>query len=147
MRTTAAALLLAGLALVPTALLAFPVHAGSAPESELEELMYVLKRHLKGASTALQDPTQEAAALEHIAELQKAALAAKLLAPANLDELPEDERDQHTREFRRDMAKVLGVLVAMEIDVLEGHGDKAMARVVDPLFPMREAAHEKYQSE
>ncbi len=142
MRLLTPALLSAGLVLFLTAL---PARSSAAVDEELEELMYSLKRHLKGAAQALQDPSMEAEALDHIAQLQAAAHAAKVLEPSNLDEIPEGERAQHVRSYRRDMAEVLGVLVDMEIDVLEGRREEAAGKLADPLYKLREAAHEKYQ--
>jgi hypothetical protein len=104
-----------------------------------------LKTHLKGAAMALQNPDDRDAALVHIAELQRLVLLSKLEAPSNLNEVPEEERAEHRASFRRDLALVLREFVEMEIHVLDGETEKAFARVIDPLYPMRETAHEKYQ--
>ena len=138
---------LAALALV-TVLASTPLRQEpeTPSESPVLEAMEGMKTHLKGTAMALQDPAKGAEALEHIAELQRLVLLAKLGSPANLDELPADERDAHRTAFRRDLTLVLEQLVHMELSVLDGKPDEAFARIVKPLYPMREAAHEKYQS-
>lgn len=119
--------------------------ATEAAERPLRAHMEGLKTHMKGTAMALQSPEGRDKALEHIAELQRIVLLAKLEAPSNLGEVAEKERAEHAKDFRRDLTLVLRELAEMEIHVLDGEMEKAFARVVDPLFPMREAAHEKYQ--
>lgn len=114
-------------------------------EAALHGHMEGMKTHLKQTAVAL-GSKDRAQALEHIAELERLVLLAKLEEPSNLSEIGAAEQPDHITSFRRDLALVLGVLVEMEVDVLDGRFDDARARVVDPLFPMRETAHEKYQA-
>ena len=137
----------ASLALV-TLLVSLPLGQEPATPAAptLLEHMGGMKTHMKGAAMALQDPAKKSEALHHIAELQRLALLSKLEAPSNLEEIPEGERDAHTTSFRRDLVLVLREFVEMELSVLDGKPQEAFARVVKPLYPMREAAHDKYQS-
>ena len=119
-----------------------------APASEggvLLEHMKGLKKNLKGVAMSLQKSDSKQV-LHHIAEMQRLVLLAKLEAPANLEEKPEDERESHSTEFRKDMIGLLQELAGMEIEVLDGELEKAFGRVTGSLYRLREAAHEKYQS-
>ncbi len=137
-------LALAGLCLC----LALPIaNARRVPPSEgpLLELMEGLKEHLKGVAMGLQ-ASDDAATLEHIAEMQRLVLLTKREDPSNLGEQPESKRDSHRAAFRRDLALVLGELAAMEVEVLDGERQEAFGRVTGALFRMREEAHERYQT-
>ncbi len=121
--------------------------ASSTEDERLETAMQALVPSLKALSRSLGDPAQNEASLAALTDMQKQALAAKDTAPANLDEIPEAEREAHTRAFRADMARLLRELCEMEIEVCEGNNDAAKARVRSGLIPLRNASHEKYQKE
>lgn len=131
-----------------TALILSATRPPAVPEQEqpsaLLEAMEGLKTHLKGTAMALQRSSRDEA-LENIAGMQRFVLLAKLEAPADLGEIAEEKREAHRTAFRKDLVLLLKELADMELDVLEGRYKKAFARVVDPLYPLREAAHEKYQ--
>lgn len=128
----------------------------SEEPTPLRAAMEDLKAHLKVVALSLRagaDPTtpQGAAAaeraLEHVAGMQAAALAAKAEAPPEAGELPEAERAAHRTAFRRDLALLLGELADLEVELLEGRRDDAAARIAGSLFQLREASHERYQRE
>ena len=111
----------------------------------LEEAMHGLVDGMKALSKSIGDPASNAASLATLVKMQGHALAAKELAPTNLDETPEKERDALKLAYRADMSRLLQELCAMEIEVCEGENDKAKARVRGKLIPLRNSSHEKYQ--
>ena len=111
----------------------------------LAAAMEEIKTNLKGLAMSLQDSVAQERALKHVAELERHVLSAKLEAPANLEQIAEEERAAHRIAFRRDMARVLGVLAELEVDLLEERHEDAFAKIIGPLYKMREAAHAKYQ--
>ena len=130
---------------LPLLAAARPASAPKAPPAgELLAHMEGLKEHLKGVAMGLQ-AEDEAAVLEHVAEMQRLVLLAKLTTPPNLDQQPEKKRAAHRTAFRRDLALLLEDLVGLELDVLDGKPRKAFKRVTGSLFKLREAAHERYQ--
>lgn len=141
--------------LIPSALLGLiTLLAASPPPSQSEapvlaggallEHMEGMKEHLKGIAMGLQ-ANDSPATLEHVAELQRIVLLAKLETPPNLDEQPESQRAEHRKQFRTDLARLLQELAGMEIDVLADDHEAAFARVAGALLSMRKDAHAKYQ--
>lgn len=116
-------------------------------ESPLHEEMEGLKDNLKGLATALRDPSQHEDSLRFVAEMQRHVLAAKLLEPANIEDVPAEGRAAHEVAFRRDLAGLLGLLAELEIDLLDERIEDAKAKVAGPLLELRESAHDKYQKE
>jgi len=137
-------LVLSAVAPAPASPSPMPASAAAATDTDLLTAMEGLKTHMKATAMALQGNSTEEA-LEHIAEMQRLVLLAKLESPPNLEELAKKERAAHQMAFRKDLIGVLKEFADMEIDVLEGRFEAAFARVVDPLHPTREAAHAKYQ--
>lgn len=117
-----------------------PVLAGGA----LLEHMEGLKKNLKGAAMAMQAQDGEKA-LQHVAEMQRLVLLAKLETPPNEEEKPEAERDAHRLAFRKDLIHLLQELAGMEVELLDEDWEKAFGRVTGPLFRMRTQAHDRYQ--
>lgn len=133
-------------ALALAALLALTLLAASrAPDGPASDAMNGLKDNLKALAAALPDPESDAASLAALAEMQRHALAAKALSPDNLDDVPADRRAAHQAAYRADLARLLQHLLEMEIDLLEGRRDEAIAAIRGELLPLRDAAHERYQ--
>ena len=117
---------------------------GKPAQTPLLQAMEGIKTHMKGTAMALQGGARDEA-LKHIAEIQRLVLLAKLEAPANLTEVPEEKRAAHRTAFRKDIVVLLKEFADMEVDVLEGRFEEAFGRVIDPLYPYREASHDKYK--
>jgi hypothetical protein len=113
-------------------------------DSALHGFMKGLKDQLKPAAAAVK-AEDAAAALPPIAEMQRLVLLAKLEPPANLAEVAAGEQEAHATAFRRELATLLGELAQLEIEVLDGRFDEAMARIQGPLFQLREAGHDKFK--
>lgn len=142
---------LVGLALISVTLLFLVPRMGGAAqdheESPLHEEMEGLKGNLKVLAAALRDPSQHEDALRSVAEMQRHVLAAKLLEPSNLEDVPAEGRAAHEVAFRRDLARLLGLLAELEIDLLDERIEDAKAKVAGPLLELRESSHDKYQKE
>jgi len=90
-------------AAVPLALAAAqdpaPAPPGAPAETALPDQMEAFKHSLKTIAMGCQDPQQKDAVLAAAIDFQEHAQAAKQLAPTNLDEVPEDERDAHALAY------------------------------------------------
>ena len=113
-------------------------------QTPLLDCMESMKVELKGIAMSLQGK-DEVKALEHIAAMQSLVLLAKLELPPNLDQIPEEGRAAHRVGFRKELIAVLKELAVMEEHVLDGDLEAAFKSVIDPLYPLRERAHEAYQ--
>lgn len=116
-------------------------------QAPLLECMEGLKDNLKNLAGSVQDAAQNDASLERIAAMQALTLRAKRLSPPNLEDFAVEERDNHLRAFRADLARLLIEMANMEIDLLEGRNADAFQRIIKPLYEMREAAHGRFQKD
>ncbi len=119
--------------------------ADGAESRDLHEHMMGFLDQLKTIAQHLQAGKTEEC-LEAATRMQELALSAKHLDPANLEEVPEEQRADHRRSFRIAMVQLLSELSLLEIELLEGKRDEAWARVSGSLFQLRESSHERFQS-
>ena len=113
----------------------------------VQRAMEGLKGNLKKLRGALEAGGRRAEALAAVAAMQEHALEAKAGHPSNLAEKPETERAAHALAFRREIAVLLGELAALEVEVIDGRDQAALARAKDRLIALRDAAHERFQKE
>ncbi len=139
-----AACLLLSTVLLPLRASTSPTSPSTSPGSALAEHMEGLKENLKGIAMALQGPDAERA-LRHVAEMQRIVLLAKLEIPPNLEEQPSADRDAHRVQFRKSLIAILQELAGMELDILDGEYEKALARIMGPLLQLRESSHERFK--
>lgn len=136
--------------LLSASLIALTLAAASLPETgeepALSDLMRGMKVQLKLLSEGLKGPlVKEPQALAALTELQVLTIAAKRGDPPHLDELAPKRQRATRNAYKADLARLLQELSAMEIDVLEGHPEQAVARLRADLLPLRDAAHEKFE--
>jgi soluble cytochrome b562 len=125
---------------------AAPVSAASpAIDGNVGKAMEGLKDGLKAVSKSIKDPAQNEATLKTLHTMQGHAMSAKTEKPANLEEIEEAKRAEHTAMFRADLSRLLKELCDMEIAVLEGKNEEAAALIRAKLVPTRNAGHGKYQ--
>lgn len=126
-----------------------PTHASNPTTVDdheaLEAAMGGLVDGLKALSKTIADPASNTASLATLTDMQKHALAAKQLSPPKLATLEEKDREAAQLSYRADIARLIQELCAMEIEVCEGHNDKAKERVRGKLIPLRNSSHEKHQ--
>ncbi|MFT7464199.1 MAG: soluble cytochrome b562 [Pseudohongiellaceae bacterium] len=127
------------------AFLAAATVPSSSDESALEELMGDMKANLKTLSTALTTEGGEDTALTALNDMQVITITAKRGVPPHMSEVPKKDQAAHIADYKTQYARLLQELAAIEIDVLAGHADKAMARVRSGLLPVRNDAHDKFQ--
>jgi hypothetical protein len=120
-----------------------------APEENevVHRAMEGLKGNLKKLRGALEAGGKQAEALAAVASMQKHALEAKAGGPSNLAEKPEAERAAHALAYRREIAVLLGELAALEVEVIDGQDQAALARAKDRLITLRDGAHERFQKQ
>ena len=117
-----------------------------APDNpEVLEHMEGFKEALKTIATGFSDPAQREAVLAATIDFQNHAQAAKLLAPSNLDDVPEGERDAHVLAYRKSMLTLQRSLLDLEIKLLDGDAEGVMDMIRGELFTLRNNAHEAYQ--
>jgi|GEM_PF-2647243 len=136
--------------LLSASLIALALAAASLPatgdESALSDAMRGMKVQLKLLNEGLKGPlVNEPQALAALTELQVLTIAAKRGDPPHLDGLAPKRQRTTRNAFKADLARLLQELAAMEIDVLEGHPEQAVARLRADLLPLRDAAHEKFE--
>jgi len=138
-------LALALLVLVPFSARVATSDPRPAVDGELDEHMQAFKSNLKTIAKGLQDPSQRDAILAATVDFQNHAQRAKLLEPANLADVPEDERDEHVLAFRKTMMDLQRSLLDLEEKLLDGDADGAIDLVRGQLFEQRNAAHDRFQ--
>lgn len=142
--------LLAGAACLSLLFVALPAYSQLAQskgeESALAKLMDQTKDNMKllGRSLGGEDLS---APLQHVAELQRLLLLAKLEKPANVDDLEEAEQPAHVLAYRKDMAMTLKVLLDLEIALLDDDKAAAMEMMKGPLNMAKKTGHKRYQKE
>ena len=142
-RSAITSLLSASLIAVTLAVASLP---GAGEEPGLSDVMRGMKTQLKLLTEALQGPLiSEPQALSALTEMQLLSIAAKRGDPPHMDELTPKRQITTRKAFKADLARLLQELAAMEIDVLEGHPEQAVARLRADLLPLRDAAHEKFE--
>ena len=117
---------------------------GDEPQT-LHDAMEGMKDGLKAIGSALQSEGGLEQALEGCRRMEVFMLVAKNLEPTNLPEIEEARRPAHIAAFRADLARALQQVLELEIAVLEGRQVDALAMVRGKIFPLRDAAHDKYQ--
>lgn len=137
--------LVASLASVLLAAMAYNAAPVATPAVTLEDCMKGIKTGLQTLSRNVSDPANDETSLATVTDMQTWTLAAKSLAPPELDEISDADRDRHAAAFRAEMARLLAELAALEIDVLEGRHEKAYGRIRGSLFELRDSGHSRFQ--
>ncbi len=138
-------LLAVALAAFASLCVAFAPAASPRDDGPLHDAMEELGDHLKTIVKSLDDPEAKDARLAAVARMQSLVLVAKLEQPSNMAETPEAERAAHAVAFRRDLAKLLGELADLELELIDDENDAAMERIKGSLYTLREAAHARYR--
>lgn len=120
---------------------------GRHAEDPLHEHMEEVKESLKALARNIRDSGPNDKALEHIAEMQKHILAAKLLTPETIEEMPQAKQAAAKLDFRRRLAEVLIDLAKVEIHLIDGDREKAWGILSGPVKKKRDAGHDLYQEE
>lgn len=114
---------------------------------EVSDHMEEIKSALRKLARAVALPERKDESLSFIAEIEKHVVAAKILTPPRAAEIPPPDRKAFVLKFRTALCKLLGELSEIEIDIIENRFDKARTRVFENVTEMRDAAHEKFQSD
>ena len=120
---------------------------GTADEPALSDGMRAMKVQLKALTAALQGPLiNEPQALSALSELQVLTIKAKRGDPPHIDEFAPKRQLATRKAFKTQLARLLQELAAIEIEVLNGEYAQAVVRIRSGLLPLRDAAHEKFES-
>lgn len=138
---------LLGLTLVAAAALglaaALPATAPAVPsavvdgplEEAMESMNGALKSLLKGVDASTKDK-----ALENVARMQGAIVAAKV-------EKPKDLSAEELVGYRKLLVELLGATCKLEVALLDGKFDEANKIAKDELTRFKKEGHDKYQKE
>lgn len=137
-------LILATAGFAACALLAF-ARPATPDDTELADLMGALKSNLKIVAQSLGAPETHGQALEALREMQVLSLAAKTAVPFSIAELEPAPREAQLVAYQVEMARLLGTLAEMEVDLLEGRTEAVAAAIAGKLFKLRDAAHDRWQ--
>jgi len=105
----------------------------------IDDAMHKLKRGVR-------DATQKDACLTEVVNAQQACLAAKLLTPKMTATLPEAERADFVRDFRKGVAALLVEFTNLEMALLDGDADKSVA-IYKKLEAMEDEGHNRFTNE
>ena len=146
MWTLAIALVLGGgLLYAPRAVLSDEEHE-HAEETELMEHMEVLKRHFRHLKEQVENPAHNEDSLARVQAMEMHAIEAKTLVPVKVQELPEAERARALLGFRKQMVRLVEELLALEVILLEGRNDEALAQL-KTVYEVMKQGREKYKKE
>jgi soluble cytochrome b562 len=105
----------------------------------IDDAMHKLKRGVR-------DSAQRDTCLTEVANAQQACLAAKLLTPKMAPSVPEAERAAFVRDFRKGVAALLVEFTNLEVALLDGDAEKAVASY-KKLESMEDEGHNKFTNE
>ena len=133
----------AALALAAAVLLTAAVPADGP---SLDDCMHGLKSNMRQLAKAVPDEAKRQVAIDALREMQVWTLQAKTLTPPLAEERAKgEERDAFMLGYQVEMAKLLGKLADMEVDLLEGRTDEVRVALHKDLMTLRDDAHDKYQ--
>jgi len=105
----------------------------------IDAALHMLKRGVR-------DPAQRDACLTEITNAQQACLAAKLLTPKMAPTVPEADRPAFVRDFRKGVAALLVEFTNLEVAVLDGETERAVA-LHKKLESMEDEGHNRFTNE
>lgn len=92
---------------------------------EIAEQMEIVSGGLKRLRRTLKDSAQRTESLAILAEVERAALAAKQGTPPMTDTLPEGEREAFVTAYRKTIAELLTRMLELEVALLDADLEKA----------------------
>lgn len=131
--------LLASFALPLTA----PAAAYAADESPIAEQMEIISAGMKQLRRALREEGQQEQCLTILAEIEKAALYAKVLTPPMAESLPEGDRPKFVADFRKTMVELITKMLALETALIDGETE-AITAAFQALRAMEDSGHERF---
>ncbi|MCK6478287.1 MAG: hypothetical protein L6Q35_15810, partial [Phycisphaerales bacterium] len=99
--------------------------------------MKAMRQGLRVLRDAAGDPSKKDASLQAVGLMQRGCLAAKASVPKHLKE------GVSVEDYRREQIKLMGMLLELELSLLDGKHDQAAA-MVEKLAKFRDDAHEKF---
>jgi hypothetical protein len=115
-------------------------------DSVLESHMHGIEDALHALRRSLKDPAKSADSLASIAKLQADAIVAKSELPRMLPHVPEAERPEFIKNYRREMVRMLEASLKLESAVLDGKQEPINA-AYEALRSMEDPAHDRFTEE
>jgi hypothetical protein len=134
-------------------LAALAVVPGSAGQPAAEKPSGSVHDHMEDAGRAFRrlgrqiaDPAQNASSLDHIQSVQEHLIAAKRFVPGDWEELPEADRAEMTKAFRKDLGSTIILLIDVEQALLDGDNAGAAA-ALEKAKQAQDAGHDTFRVE
>lgn len=112
-------------------------------ETRLMAHMERMEQALDTLRRSLREPAENAKSLDLVQEMLEAALASRRETPKMTASLPEGERAAFVLEYRKQMVRLAGALLDLEVALLDGNHEEAL-KVYKNLKKMEEAGHERF---
>ena len=137
-------LLIASTALVPitTSVVSHPID-DEEEETPLHTEMEEIKNAIGKLRRSLRKLEKSEESLEWIAKLEMAAIKAKSYIPAMAPKVPEAERAEFIKSYRKEMIVFMGHILELEKAVLDGDMDK-IKTTFKQVRDMEGSSHEKF---
>lgn len=110
----------------------------------LDDRMSAMNKAFRQLKKQAPDASQNAASLELVAKLKKAAAASAELDPAKTAELPEADRAAFAAKYKEEMKKFLATVDRLEAAFKAGDNAEA-AKLVAELGKMQRAGHKEFR--
>jgi soluble cytochrome b562 len=117
-----------------------------AVESELLEPMGEFGRALRRLLRQIDKPESNEASAELVVKMQRACLDAKGMEPSLVHKQPEAEKARFLLGYRKKMIELMGALLRLESDLLDGDNEKAQASLA-AVRKIEDDGHSVYREE
>jgi hypothetical protein len=112
-------------------------------EGEISEQMEVISAGMKQIRRSLREEGKEEHCLGVLAEMQAAALRARLATPPMATTLPEGDRAAFVRDYRKTMVELLTKMLALEVALLDRE-EAAITAAFQAVRAMEDSGHERF---
>jgi hypothetical protein len=120
--------------------------AKGKPETELHKSMEALDDGLHKLKVSMKDPTKSADSLAALAGMERSAQECKLQTPKMTSTVPEADRAEFVKSFRKQIIVLQQRMLEMETALLDGDHAKA-EELLRKLKLLEEDGHEKFTNE
>lgn len=132
------------LALLPVPVSLAQAEAPKKATSALEDRMDEINASWRRLRRQVADPAQNAASLELVAAIRKAARGTEEMKPAKLEEIPPSEQTKFLADYRAGMKKFMDLIDGLEAALQAGNNERASQAVTD-LANLQKESHKAFK--
>jgi len=115
-------------------------------KTELNNRMEEMDTSFKKLKSSIRNAQQDAQSLELIGKIEQLAITCKAMTPSKAASVPADKRDAFILSYRKEMARLVADMCAMETALLDGDRAKAQ-ELYKKLTTEKEDGHDKFQDD